>query len=368
MKLSISKSSIKDTLFFDFPLFILAINYIIYNAIGIEDYKNIFRIIALSVMIMGWLLYGQKFFSIPNLIFISLIVVQIIVNGSNSVNIIAFLVVAYCSTRDIKIDISHCYYLSLALIVLMFILIVTGVVENTTYLSNMGRIRTTLGFLNPNASALFYSSAIFLYVLSRKEINYIAILISAIFSFLIYYFTDSRTFLFADTFFVIIITLQYFFKRHNKEFPNFFLLVLVDSLFVVNLVSTFFLKQLLVFDEISSYRLSAFNKMVESSDLTTWLFGGSDYSVDSFYYMFIFGYGIILYLLFFLLAHISMYELIKRNQGTLVAFLTALFLCGTMESSIIRPEVLSMLVAWKIIVNSNVIKQYRDNSVTARYE
>lgn len=338
---------------FDFPVFLLALNYIVYNSLELDHLKTIVRIIALLILLIGWLIKGEKKFTYLSLIFVLFSILQLLINGFQALTLIAFIVVAYSSNRILDVDIKHFNYIGISLIVIMIVLVSFGFVDNTTYVSNLGRTRTTLGFSNPNTSSLFYSSFVFLYVLSREKLSYLDIAVALFYSLTLFYFTDSRTMLFTDLFFLFFVLLNKVISIKGGHFPKHFFLVLVDTLIIGNFISVFLLDYLMRFDSITSYRISAYSNMVASADMMTWLFGGSVLSVDSFYYMLLFNYGLLFYFVFFVLVHYSLLRLSNDNNTILLTFIASFFVCGITESSIIRPEVLSMLLIWKIIINDN---------------
>ena len=49
-----------EFVWFDLPAILLAANYIFYNALGIDRYKNVIRIAAFFLLLVSWLIKGRK--------------------------------------------------------------------------------------------------------------------------------------------------------------------------------------------------------------------------------------------------------------------------------------------------------------------
>ena len=356
MSRRINLSNIYSYIFNDLPLFLLAFNYIFYNALPYADYKNYLRIIALTLFLIGWLITGPYRISKIELICLAIVGFELIINGSLAINLTALVGYAILSKRNIDEDINRMFYICFILCFILLILISLGLVSNTTYISTMGRSRSTLGFNNPNVAALFYSTIVYLYLLSRKTITYKHLILSSILTIVVFYFTDSRTSFVSLSLFIIIITLTNLKTTRIEFLIKKIAVVFIDSICVLNLISIFFINKFMKYDVLTSYRLSSFQMMINEAGLTGLLFGGTNYSVDSFYYMFIFSYGLIAFVLFMIIVHFSVNQLIATNNYRMLAFLFAVFIGGMMESSIIRPELLSTLLVWKTIIKPQTLE------------
>lgn len=359
MIIRIDKNKIRDFFFCDIPLLLLALNYVLYNALSYSEIKNPIRIAALLLVLVGWVIKGEYHLSKTESIFAVLAILELIINGSQSLNLVALVFFAICSTREIEEDVKHMFVISLALCILMLTLTRLGLVTNKSYISTFGRARTTLGFNNPNVGALFFSSAIYLFLISRTKIRLLDIGISCVFGFLIYYFTNSRTALVSMAVFLLMIIIVVLRERGWKIAIEKVCKVLVDMMFALNFLSIFFINKLMQFDVITSFRISSFHKMINEAGIKGFLIGGTIRTVDSFYYMMIFSYGVIAYLVFAIFVHTAIKKLSEFKRYKMIAFLTAVFVCGIMESSIIRPEILSMLLVWKIVIQPEKLEVQR---------
>lgn len=354
MKKSLNNDLTIDNSFIDFftiifPIAILGVNYILYNALMISQLKLIMRASAISLLLFGMIARKKTYVNIFQLFFILLILLQFIINGSIALNIGAAIIFAICNKFDNQKTESIMFKINLALVGLMLILLLLGRVENYTYISTTGRIRSTLGFDNPNVSALFYSSSIFMFLLSRTEIRTVHCVVAFILESIVYYFTDSRTSFFSLLIFILLLLLYKFNKSRAVENIT---IVIIDLFFALNLISVFTIDKFMKVDTLLSGRISSFIRMIDDSGIKGFWLGGTKNTVDNFYYMFLFNYGIIMYIYIAVTVHYCLKKLNSQKSYKEVAFIVSYFALGFMESSIIRPEIISVLMIWKLIVNS----------------
>ena len=57
--MKIKKNLCEEIIFLDIPLFLLGINYVLYNALSMESIKNYLRLGAITLLFIGWLLKGN---------------------------------------------------------------------------------------------------------------------------------------------------------------------------------------------------------------------------------------------------------------------------------------------------------------------
>ncbi|MDD3416770.1 MAG: hypothetical protein PHY47_22715 [Lachnospiraceae bacterium] len=354
--MKISKKSIPNVLFFELPMFMLGLNYILYNALGVDSLKTIIRVVSIILIVIGYLLSNDYILTKKEFFAVGLAFIMVLINGTTSLNLLVAIVFAICVCQPVNEVLNSAKRINIALTVLMGVLLVFHVVSNTGYVSTMGRLRFTLGFENPNVASLFYSSAIILFIVAQKKRKIIKIFLGLILSIILYVYTDSRTSFLAI---VLLCVLEVVFyvcdKRNNINGRRVFgkiALIVVDSLFTINLLSVFFIERFMVLDELLSFRISTFSKMIVNSGLRCFLFGGTTNTVDNFYYMLLFQYGIFVYLFVAIMTHVALNKCIKSEQDSLVSLLFTMFLVGVMESSIIRPEILVSLMVWKIVISN----------------
>jgi len=352
----LKKNEVIDFFTITLPAFLLGLNYVLYNALMEDTFKQPLRIIAILLAIFGWFLRGKMVVNKAQITFISIIFVEAIINGLSVLNIAAAGVFAICTGTDVHRDEKRLFAVNVLLVGLVFLLIRLGIVQNYSYISTMGRLRSTLGFENPNVAALFYSSAIYLYVISRNRIQISNILIAMILDLVVYYYTDSRTSFFALLIFMSLLLFMKSIKAHVIAKACKFI---IDIFFAFNLLSVFIIDKFIKYDYLLSGRISTYARMIELSDSKVFLLGGTTVTADSFYYMFLFTYGFFAYVIFAIIVHFGVEKLILNKCYKEVSFITSFFALGLMESSIIRLEIIAVLLVWKLAfqrgINSNGI-------------
>lgn len=353
--MKISKNGISKVLFFELPMFMLGLNYILYNALGVDSLKTVIRVVSIILIVMGYLLSNNYKLTKKGFFAVGLAFMMVLINGTTSLNLLVAIVFAICVSEPINEVLHSAKRINIALSLLMGVLLALHLVSNTGYVSTMGRLRFTLGFENPNVASLFYSSAIILFLVAQKERKITKIFIGLILSIVLYVYTDSRTSFFALL--LLCILELVFYVCDQRQYTNGrrvfgkIALIVVDSLFTINLLSVFFIDKFMGLDELLSFRISTFSKMIASSGLKCFIIGGTTNTVDNFYYILLFQYGVFVYLFVAIMTHIALKKCIKAEQDSLVSLLFTMFLVGMMESSIIRPEILVSLMVWKIIIS-----------------
>lgn len=353
-----NSNNIADFITIILPIIILGLNYVLYNALGISQLKLILRVGAISLLLFGLVIRKVTSVDVTQLIFIALIIIQLLINGSAILNIGAAVIFAICNKFDNQKTEIVMFKINLCLVIFMLILLLLGKVENYTYISTMGRLRSTLGFDNPNVSSLFYSSSIFMFLLSRTEIKISHCAVAFVLEFVVYYFTDCRTG-FLSLFIFIILSLLY--RTNKRTLVERMSIIIIDFFFLLNLISVFTINKFAKLDALLSGRISSFIRMIDASGVKGFWFGGTDKSVDNFYYMFLFSYGVIMYVFMSIVAHVCLLNLNSQKAYKEAAFIVSYFALGFMESSIIRPEIISVLMIWKLLVKSQLPKTIYNN-------
>lgn len=346
----------EEIVFLDVPLFLLGMNYVLYNALSLDSMKTLFRVGSILLLLTGGFLKGKVVIEKKTFLAMVLALIALFLNGSVALNFVVIVLFAICATYPIDTIIKSACRINILLVLLMFVLMGLHIVNNTMYVSTMGRLRYTLGFENPNVAALFYDSAIYLFMVTRKKINKKVITFSFVATAMVYYYTNSRTSLLALLIFVAIEAFFLLVKTKKAQtIMGKCLILFIDVLFIINLVSVFIIEKFMVFDSLLSFRISAFSRMINNSGLRGLLFGGTVETVDNFYYMLLFQYGIFIYAFVAFSTHFAMKKMVDNNDIKYLPLFVGLFLVGMMESSLIRPEILVTLIVWKFIFASNEV-------------
>lgn len=350
--MKINKNFLRSFFFLDLPLFLLGLNYMLYNALSVDRFKTVIRIVAIMLVLIGWVLNKSTIYKYE-IIACILVTISLIINGVSSINLLVIIIISVWVRYPLKRVIKGAFVVNMLLVLIMIVLMVVGVVDNTGYVSTMGRHRFGLGFENPNVAALFYSSCLYLLVVSRNKVRKLTMVILLFGGAVIYLYTDSRTSFVAMLIFFLIEAMRVFIEKKRlplwgKIFGAASILV-VDLLFILNLVSVFIIDKLMFMDEYLSFRISAFSRMIENSGIRCFLLGGTVETADNFFYMLLFQYGVFIYIVLAIITHYSMKKMVTTCDLKYISLLVALFMVGMMESSLIRPEILVVLIVWKII-------------------
>ncbi|MBQ7338984.1 MAG: hypothetical protein IJW40_11115 [Clostridia bacterium] len=304
---------------------------------------------AMVLVLCGWVFRRKKTIDGKVFLFLFIVVLESFYNSAETLNILAALLFAICGSDDVKAEEKALFYVSVLITSLFFVFLFLGMVESRTYISTTGRIRTTMGFDNPNVAALFFSSALYLFVLCREKIKNRHLVVAAVLELVVFYFTDSRASFFAFLCFVVLV---YIMRLSIFQKKNSVLIYASDAFFVIHLLSMFFAEYLMPLNSLLSGRIMHFINMTNEAGLMRYLFGGSPLRSDNFFYMLMFKYGIFIYGLFALMVHFAMERLIKKKYYAEAAFIFAHLLLGFMESSIIRPEIASVMMVWVLIFSN----------------
>lgn len=358
----IKKLCLADIINIYIPISLLGLNYILYNSLGVLELKTLLRIVAMSSIFTGWFIYKQRQVNFFHILLFIMLLIQCFLHGEDSVNLVAIVCIGIFIDNKTEKVVNACYQINIVLVIVMLFLMLAGVVNNYSYISSTGRFRTTLGFDNPNVASLFYSSAIMLYLIRRNSIKVLNIALSIVAATVTYHFTDSRT-PFITMLFLCLLLVALSIRAYKINFIickmcKYF----INILFLVNAASFWFVDKMMFLDRITSGRIYQFSRMVHELGIKGFIFGGVTATTDNFYYMFLYSYGILLYIIFAIIINKAVNQCIRENRSKEVAFITSMFVMGLMESSLFRVEIIIAIVAWKLIFalafKENIVTYY----------
>lgn len=337
-----------DHMTVDLPVLLLGMDYIFYNAFEFDTYKNIIRILAFSLLIIGGSIRRRRITKIQ-LALLLFIAVELVFQGAPALNMAAAFLFAWCTTHDIRDISKRVCKINFWLLGLACLFLMTGILDMKTYAVG-ARIRGTLGFVNPNAAALFYISIVYLFIISREHLKWWHLGLAFAYNLFIFSITDSRTVFLAVSLFLLLIP---FFKF--RKFTAVFALLAKGSiglLWIGSALSMLFIDSLRSLDVLLSFRISYFTQLIQRAEIENYLLGGTDFNgivVDNFYYIFLFQYGVLFYAFAAILFLRITFCCVRNQQFTFLAFLLSVSFMGLMESSFIRPEILFALLVWKAV-------------------
>jgi len=230
-------------------------------------------------------------------------------------------------------------------LITVFLLVYLGFFENKVYTDQMGRIRNSFGFSNPNAlSAYTFSFSIFLYLYKK---NNLSLLISIVIIFITFYFTRSRTSFFSFLFFLLLLV---FFKKRNIFLKKKISIYLIIIFLLVYIYLAINYQNYPDIDYFLSGRLRLINQLFNELSLRELAFGGnlSKITIDNSYLAFIKNYGTF-FLIFFLFTLVN----VKENRPHELAFIITMLIFGFFESELVSPAVPVSSLFWYLILKEN---------------
>lgn len=345
------KISLKNIILF-ICLFMLGLNYLIYNAIGIDSYKNLIRFISITISLFYLIYFKSGKLNVVSFILLLLSIVNFIFGNLEALNLFTFVIFANILSDRIDIASKEICLVYSCLIIIMLFLLVTKTVENVTYFGLEGRKRSTLGFNNPNVASLFYTMYILIFILQSKKLNITQLIIGEVFGYFIYFYTDSRTSFLVVSIFILLMLINTLFRRKSilKKIYIKSLIVIIDLFYILNIFSMLFINRFYSIDKLLSFRISHFNNSLSSLSILNILFGNARIEVDSFYYVIFLSFGIFFYILIMYLTHTAATKLFNSGNWKYIIFLFSISLLGLTESGAYRIEILTFILFWKILV------------------
>ena len=343
-----------QTVCIDVPIFLLIFNFVLYSVFEIENYKNILRIIAFSLFLIGWLINGVYKVTLEQFITFFLITMLLLVQGTSALNFLAVFIFAFSTSINLKKLVKKIFLTNIFFSLIIMSCIYLSIISTNSYVDSVGRMRNAMGFLNPNAGAIFYSSLIYLYILSKDKIRIRDYVLGFSLNVYIFSFTDSRTAFLSLTLFLLLIPILN--KTINIYVTKISILLLNDVIWLAGIISLFTINLLSNFDAVLSNRISNYIQVVDQFTFLTFFFGGGELqeiTIDNFYLVFLYQSGIFIYLLTMYLVHKKTKILIECRETRILAFVISIFLMGLTESSFIRPEIPITLILWKVLLGSN---------------
>lgn len=325
-------------------LVVLGINYLEYAFFGNVEIKNNMRICVALLIGYAFIIRSKLYVWDAILLCISLC---ILINGSEvSLNVFfLFLIAITFNIWELKDICKAMNFINMLSLVIVIISLFFNVVDNTNW-SYLGRTRNSLGFTNVNNAGFLAYSISTVYLLTLEKIRWKNIGLIVGFSFVVYKLTDSRTGFFA----LIIMLICFYFLLKTKGKLE----LGIWAIEILCLTSPLFWSNKYINSSIGnkilSLRPTIFCSYIDANTWMNFLFGGSKVpEIDNFYLIFLFGTGILFYLLFSLSILFTVKRLLNDKEYMKVAFCISMLLIGMVETYIIRPELMCVTLFWLII-------------------
>ena len=324
---------------------LLGINYLLYAFFDVEVLKTPIRLFVMLVLLVIYF-YKEKV-AFHHIIILGISAYLILIQGTLSINI-AFLLIAGMCLSHIDDDIIYKYMniINMVTFIIIILALLIGIREST--ISDVGgRNREDFGFYNVIAAGLVAYSIICIFMLSAKKVKITHIILGLALTVFVFLRTDSRTGFYGTVVFFVMWPILALVPSYIKRI----VLPVACSLMFVS--PFFWLLPSMQTHESNlefSFRPWLFKKYVESISRRIFMFGGNKFEdVDSFYLVFLGNAGIIIYLGLLLMLIMSILKLIKNNENKKIAFIFSALTIAMTESSLIRPEIMSMLAFWVML-------------------
>lgn len=255
------------------------------------------------------------------------------------------------------------FYLILLLSIIQILLLknnfITEVISSN-YFEGIIRLRSDLGLKNPNTAFLFF---IYLpmYSFLNKNTKIIYKIISVAGAIYMYKQTDSRTSFFI---FLLFIAMIYFFKilKKYKIEVNGIKKYIIKLIISLNFAYLYFgvnSEKYSLLNKILSLRLSIISALLKNINLIELFTGAKEVAsepIDNLLVILIWGFGIIIGSIMFLILGNCVIKSIKRISDEEYSFVCSMLVGGIFESFLIRPVFSSVFIFYYIIFKNNYSK------------
>lgn len=244
--------------------------------------------------------------------------------------------------------------ISVLFLCVMYFLIELGYVEvdSVSYL-NLDRIRyrRDFGFGNSNQLAIFiFSFLVNLWITMKDKMKLFYFLILVCITFIIFNYTDSRTFLLSSVCFIIFLILRAFHCDRNWAYKLFVIFLPLGAL-IYSLYMPYH-DEMGIFNALSSGRISYYRQLLDSVGWIHYIIGASivhEITIDSTYLHLIFDAGLIVCLAFFALYYYVVFYRYKLLYPYLPVVLSIL-IYGAFESYFINVSNPGNIIIWLILL------------------
>lgn len=330
---------------------VLCANFLLYSTIEVGVLKLVLRCFGLACLALSVLLNFEKVsFSKQTLILVFVSITSVFIHGDSALNLLVVIVFALASStytinQVIKTLVAG-FFVSLAIYLL---LLLSGQIHFSQYVSTVGRARNTLGFSNVNAAAMFFSALLLLTYWRKWRHGFLLIALIVVLGCL-FIATDTRSFLTFGVLFgftyVLITCLHRSCRLRRLQYPiaiGIVALVVIASFAIVLLKGT-------EYDVALSYRPAIAYEALSKMSLTEVLLGASNpVEIDSSFIVLVEQYGLIATVIIASLVVSSLKRYLDDGRQWEPAFLVAVLIYSSMEGLLFRPELIISLSFWAIV-------------------
>lgn len=329
---------------------LLSSNFVLYNALSFDMIKNVVRIIAAAIMIVGLILDALSIkYMRTELLILSLLSMSILLNGESSLNLMLAMLFSVLARRHgEKRTVRMLCGCSIILVLAVVLMLSIGVTSDYSYVSTLGRYRRTLGFKNPNQTSLFFLALLALPIISTDINKKKTVFLVSIPLVYVARQTNSRGLIVSCISYLILLMLFALSKTNGKMIKRMVLTILYVSI-AITLIQPHLANTNL--DIMLSYRPTIFRRFFEEASLIELFLGKQiDYSLDNFYMVSIANYGIVITMVLIMTIQKALISISYKRDIYTLAFMCSLLTYAMIESFLFRPELIVTLIFWTIVV------------------
>lgn len=335
----------------ELALFLLALNFLLYQCFDMDDVKDMVRFIAIGMMAVGVLLNLRSFRVDWSILLYTLFCLLTVALGKSvSINW-PVLLVTVIALRQMDTDkvTNMLVRVTTVVVIAYFALRVGGLIEDRVYGGASGRVRNTLGFSNVNAAALFFFSWTVLLFTQKKANRFLRVVSLVLFLWVVQQ-TDTRSVAVAFVLYVLVRLGLGVLAKHTKERGWKRLCVAVIFLeicvVVISVCYPLLLRLFPALDEFLSYRLTLGTRALQALNFRNWLFGGTGGGSDNYFHVIVSQYGMIALLIELYFVAMATWNALRRRDVQLVSYVVSLWIMSLMETFLFRPELMIAVLFW----------------------
>ena len=354
-KLNFLKKKINISNFLFYTAYILMLIYYMgSNIIFLQNIQNKILILSYLLLVINFVVQSSKY-KVKSIILIVLCIVISLISWkvSNSSEI-AVLIIFVVSLKNIKFNdiVSFDIKAKITLVATILIFYALGLTDVYYKYREDGRIRSSMGFSHPNIFGTYIFSICCEYIyLNYKKIKFYKVVGLVVVSFLVSYFSDSRT---AQLSILIAVLFWCVFSKYNifkYKVVNFTLSILFLILTIISYVLGVLYSDnngfVLKLDELLTGRIKCIDQFINEYDVK--LFGNelelvgtreaeengiSAKILDNAYIKILLQYGLVSYLLFFILLFFGIKNAIKEKNYALCTMFLVYMIYGIFENAL----------------------------------
>lgn len=330
-------------------LSLLGLNFLLYSFFDFGGVRNLVRAAAAGcMMILLVFRLAENSIRRPQVLMLFLAMFQILLGGTNSLNI-AFLLILTVTVLSIhEIDVPRLvFWIMTGLTALVIVCLLLGIVPDEVYTVGT-RTRHKLGFVNVNGASMFLFTMLCSYLLFRGDaVRLWELAVVCAVELFIFRLTDSRTPLLGTAALIAMLLLV---PRMPEKVSLFCVRAGVTVMFLTAFIWPLPALNSTLGNKILSLRPEVFTDYIANQSALTFLFGGSRVSeIDNAFLLLLYNTGFAVYTTVYCVVLKACENLLKKKSYMKLVYVLTILICSAFEGSAIRPELLCAPLMWIII-------------------